>query len=145
MKLTKLTVGLHIAICQNRCTRFYSGKPVFSANSVSFTPLYFVTSLSWQFLNRTKGNWRSKTILHQFIIMPIFVVLTARSRRNGKKVSKEKKIYSIIRIYNNYINNKLKQNAIMTKIEKKKRKKPRTQNILFFAREANNEGAIDSV
>ena len=145
MKLTKLTVGLHIAISQNRCTRFYSGKPVFSANSVSFTPLYFVTSLSWQFLNRTKGNWRSKTILHQFIIMPIFVVLTARSRRNGKKVSKEKKIYSIIRIYNNYINNKLKQNAIMTKIEKKKRKKPRTQNILFFAREANNEGAIDSV
>ena len=77
--------------------------------------------------------------------MPIFVVLTARSRRKGKKVSKEKKIYSIIRIYNNYINNKLKQNAIMTKIEKKKRKKPRTQNILFFAREANNEGAIDSV
>ena len=145
MKLTKLTVGLHIAIRQNRCTRFYSGKPVFSANSVSFTPLYFVTSLSWQFLNRTKGNWRSKTILHQFIIMPIFVVLTARSRRKGKKVSKEKKIYSIIRIYNNYINNKLKQNAIMTKIEKKKRKKPRTQNILFFAREANNEGAIDSV
>ena len=76
--------------------------------------------------------------------MPIFVVLTARSRRKGKKVSKEKKIYSIIRIYNNYINNKLKQNAIMTKIEKNE-KRNRTQNILFFAREANNEGAIDSV
>ena len=60
MKLTKLTVGLHIAISQNRCTSFYGGKPVFSANSVSFTPLYFVTSLSWQFLNRTKGNLKVK-------------------------------------------------------------------------------------
>lgn len=65
--------------------------------------------------------------------MPIFVVLTARSRRKGKKVSKEKKIYSIIRIYNNYINNKLKQNAIMTKIEKKNEKslEPRTS---YFSR-----------
>ena len=33
----------------------------------------------------------------------------------------------------------------MTKIEKKNEKRNRTQNILFFALEANNEGAIDSV
>ena len=68
--MTKLTVGLHIAISQNRCTRFYSGKPVFPANSVSFTPLYFVTSLSWQFLNRTKGNWKvrnsSSSLIYQY-------------------------------------------------------------------------------
>ena len=65
--------------------------------------------------------------------MPIFVVLTARSRRKVKKVSKEKKIYSIIRIYNNYINNKLKQNAIMTKIEKKTKKASNPEHPIFRA------------
>ena len=68
--MNKLTVGLHIAVSQNRCTRFYSGKPVFPANSPSFTPLYFVTSLSWQFLNRTKGDWKvrnsSSSLIYQY-------------------------------------------------------------------------------
>ena len=136
MKLTKLTVDLHIAISQNRCTRFYSGKPVFSANSVSFTPSFFTLC--------PRGGWRGEggrggggQEQH--------LVLTARSRRKGKKVSREKKInYTIvIKIYNNYINNNNNKNAIKTKIEIKRMN--RTQTILFFAWEAKNEGAINSV
>ena len=41
------TGGIHIAISQSGCTRFYRGKPVFPTDSVSFTSLYFVTRLSW--------------------------------------------------------------------------------------------------
>ena len=141
-KLTKLTVGFHIPISQNRCARFYSGKPVFSANSVPFTPLYFLTSLSWQFLNRTKGNWRSKT--EEFFInlslCPFFTICSRENKNStwsqqgevegkGKRSVGKRKYTIIIRIYNNYINIKTKRNYDY----KNRKKRNRTQNILFLA------------